>query len=364
MNPRILIHLLISSFVAGLLLIGCGSDDPPPVGGTDNEVVVKAVTSAPNLGDIVNDPVWDDVDVASIRVGADSIYTDYFGVGVVRVQAIQDGANVYMRFNWVDANKTDQPGRWLFDVPGQSSAFSQLLDTVKNKFGNFAYSSLEKEQQLWENEDVLSIFFSMGNGSVGANCALTCHSADGDTTFTGREHFTQGNGNIDCWVWRAGRTDPYSVAEDYYWRDNGKYDDYDSLIDNLYLRNSLTSDNVSDPRLMHINGSEYTGSLLEATDTTTLLYIGQAWERGDGLPGYIHFPGFRATNASRWDVNAKSEFDPQMGRWNLVLWRSLAAPHSGDDVTFTVGNSYEATLAIMKNTQKRHSGSQPFTIKF
>lgn len=362
MNPRILIHLLLCCAVVGLLLAGCSGNSEDPVGGKDTEVTVKAVTSAPNQADIVNDPMWDDVDVASIRVGDDSTYTNYFGVGIVRVQAMQDGENVYMRFNWSDSSKATTPGLWEWNVPGQNPTFSQRLDTVKNKFGNFAFSGTEKEEQLWENEDVFSIFFGTGNGTVGANCALTCHTGDVDSTL--KQHYTQGNGNIDCWVWRAGRTDPFSVAEDYYWRDNGKYDDYDSVSHQLYVRNGLTGENITSPRLMHTSGQAYQGTILQAPDTTTFLLVGEPWSDGDHIPGYIHFPGFRAGNDSRWDVNAKSEYDPQLGRWNLVLWRSLVAPHPADDVTFTVGQSYQATLAIMKNTQKRHSGSQPFTIKF
>ena len=361
MNPRVLIHLLILSFVAGLLFVGCSDKSEDPVDGTDNEVIVKAVTTAPNLADIVNDPVWDNVDIASIRVGADSTYTNYFGVGIVRVQAIQDGDNVYMRFNWSDSSMTNSPGRWKWNLPGQDPTFSQEMDTVKNKFGNFAYNSEERFQQLWENEDVLSIFFGLGNGTVGANCALTCHYGDADTTNDDKEHYTQGNGNIDAWVWRAGRTDPMGVAEDFFWTDNSKYDHFDAP---LYIRNAISSDNVSSPRLMHTTGRQFTGNLLFATDTTTLVLFGEVWTDGDGIPGYVHFNNFRTGNSSRYDVNAMSAYDPQLGRWNVVLWRSLAAPHFDDDVTFTVGQSYQATLAIMKNTLQRHSGSQPFTIKF
>lgn len=360
MNRKSLVFLFAASLFTGLLLVGCGDDDGGPVGGNDKEVIVKAVTTAPNLADIVNDPVWDDVDVASIRVGEDSTYTNYFGVGVVRVQAIQDGENVYMRFNWSDSSKTDQPARWIFARPGGSDAFSQVMDTVKNKFGNFAYSTAEREQQLWENEDVLALFFDVGNGSVKANCALTCHSdIDKEVLPT---HYTQGNGNIDSWVWRAGRTEPFGVAEDYYWRDDGKVDG-DSAV-TLYRRNAISSSNISEPRVMHTSGRNFTGAVLNSADTTTFLLVGQNWQALDAIPGYVHYSEALTNNSSRYDVKSKAEYDPQLGRWNLVLWRRLVAPNPAEDVTFTVGQSYESTLAVMKNTLQRHSGSQPFTIKF
>ncbi len=361
MNPKLLIHLLLGCLITGALAIGCSGEDEDPVGGRDHEVIVQAVTTPPNTADIVNDPVWEGVDVASIVVGEDSTYTDYFGTGVVRVQAIQDGEYVYMRFNWSDSSKTDQPGRWIWEIPGQSAAFSQKLDTVKNKFGNFALTGEERNRQLWVNEDVLSIFFEVGNGSVKANCALTCHTADTDTTK--RPHYTQGNGNIDCWVWRAGRTEPLGIAEDYFWRDDGRFDAFSRP---LYGRNSrdTTIDINTDPRLMHTTGRNYTGNLLFDVDTTTLLLFGEGWTAQDGVPGYIHFSNFNEGASSRYDVKAKAEYDPQLGRWNLVLWRTLVAPHSEDDVTFEIGQSYEATLAVMKSTALRHSGSQPFTMKF
>ncbi|MBK7090736.1 MAG: hypothetical protein IPH59_03290 [bacterium] len=361
MNRKSLVYLFMSSLLAGLLIVGCGSEDDGPVGGVDTEVVVEAVSTAPNLTDIVNDPVWDDVDVASIRFGADSTYTDYFGVGVVRIQAIQDGDNVYMRFNWSDSSKTEKPARWIFARPGGSDAFSQVMDTAKNKFGNFAYSPAEREQQLWENEDVLSIFFEAGTGgSVGANCALTCHSDIPKEELP--THYTQGNGNIDCWIWRAGRTEPFGVAEDYYWRDNGKVDG-DSAV-TLYRRNARSESVVTEPRVMHTTGRNFTGDILNAVDTMTFQLVDQGWVAGDGIPGYVYYPEALTTNSSRYDVKSMAEYDPQLGRWNLVLWRALAAPNGSEDVTFTAGQSYEATLAIMRNTLQRHSGTQPFTIKF
>ena len=360
MNQKFLIYLILSCFAAALVAVGCSNGTDDPVVLNDKEVVVKAVSAGPNLADIVNDPVWDDVEEASIRVGSDSTYTDYFGVGVVRIRAIQDGENVYMRFNWSDSSKSEQPGRWIFARPGGSDAFSQKMDTVKNKFGNFAYSPEEKELQLWENEDVLSLFFDVGNGSVKANCALTCHSDIPKETLP--THYTQGNGNIDCWIWRAGRTEPFGVAEDYYWRDDGKTDGDSSI--SLYRRNAFSSSNITEPRLMHTSGRNFTGNVLNAEDTTTYVLFGPNWQAGDAIPGYIHFANALTANPSRFDVKAKAEYDPQLSRWNLVLWRKLVAPNAAEDVTFTTGQSYEATLAIMKHTLQRHSGSQPFTFKF
>lgn len=360
MNPKSLVYLILGSLLAAALFIGCGNDEGGPVNPYPMEVIVKAVASTPDTADIVHDPLWDGAEEASIPVGTDENYSNYHGSSIVKVKAMQDGEYLYVMVNWADLNKTVTPGRWIYGRT-ENTAFTQVLDTVKNTAGNFGYNEAERNRQLWENEDVVSLFFDMDDGgSVGANCALTCHVNDADTTLV--THFTQGNGTIDAWVWRSGRTDPFGVAEDYLWTDNSKYDGFDVP---LYTRNALTASDLSDPRVMHTTGSDFKDTILLAQDTIPYQLITvPAWENFDAIPGYIHYSDFNSgTNTSRYDVRAKSEYDPQLGRWTVVMWRKMQAPHS-DDANFVEGESKEATLAIMKNTLIKHSGSKVFTFKF
>ncbi|MCC6964265.1 MAG: hypothetical protein IT585_13510 [candidate division Zixibacteria bacterium] len=360
MNLRKLLSLGLAVVLAGFMMIGCGKDDEPVVGaGGDREVKVAAVTTPPNTGDIINDPVWDDIDIASIWIGTDSAYGSYFGPGVVRVQAIQDGQNLYMRFNWVDSSETKKPGHWIFQEG--PTPFLQVTDTIKGKNGNQLLNIGERLRNLWENEDALALFIDYGNnGSERANCGSTCHLNTPNDI--GETHYTTGGGNIDCWIWRAGRTDPFGIAEDFFWGAQQKYDQFDVA---LYQRNARDLDtNFSEPRLMHTSGPLFTGDQLFTQDTTLLMFVGQNWQPGDHISGYIYNQAFNTGNKSRYDVNAQAEYDAQMSRWNLVLWRTLAAPNPAEDVAFEAGHSYEATLAIMRQNMQRHSGSQPFTLKF
>ncbi len=358
MKYKSLISCLLAGFVAMALLIGCGSDDDELVDSTDNEVIVKAVTTAPDPAGIVNDPVWDTAEEASIQVGTDSAYGAWFGPAIVRIKGIQDGQNLYLRFNWVDDSESRRPGHWTFqdDAP----PFYQKPDTIRGKSGNFLLNQEEAARNLWENEDGLGIFFDYGNnGSERANCGSTCHFRTPNSI--GQQHYTTGGGNIDSWMWRAGRTNPFGMAEDLFWGAEQKWDSYDV---ELYKRNGLSDLDETEPRLMHTSGRNYTGDQLYTQDTTALLFVGQNWQPGDHISGYIYNQAYNTGNTSRYDINARSEYDPQLSRWTLVLWRSLAAPTPSEDVGFNTSNTYEATVAVMRQNAQRHSGSQPFTIKF
>lgn len=360
MMSRHVLLLTLSIATALLVLAACGGDEDPLIDKGNREIIVARVSTPPNLQAVVADPVWDDAGVkeTSVWLGTDSAYTNYFGPAVLRVKAITDGTNIYFRFDWKDPTKTLQPGRWFWNIIAQRP-FAQVLDTVRNTLGNFAYDAAERARQLWENEDVLAVFFDYGNnGSERANCAKTCHPAD-ERNSIGSRHWTTGGGNIDCWVWRSGRTDPFGIAEDYFWGAERKYDSYNV---ELYIRNSIAdSDENTDARWMHVDGTAFKGDILYTEDTTAIIRSEDfGWQDGDGVPGYIYN---RPDNSSRYDVKAQSLYDPQLGVWQVVLWRTLAAPNPSEDVTFTLGGQYEATFAVMRNTLQKHSGSQPITIK-
>jgi len=350
--------------VAALVLIGCGKGNEPDVNGKDTEINVALVSTPPAAGNMPSDQIWDNVDQSSIWVGTDSTYMSYQGPGVVRVKAVTDGANVYFRFDWSDSSMTNDPGRWFFGISNQRP-FEQEADTIRDQKGNITLSSIERDEQRWVDEDVFAMFLDYGNnGSEGANCASTCHGPE-EVNSIGERHWTTGGGNIDCWVWRAGRTDPLGIAEDYFWGAERKYDSYD--VD-LYFRNATDQDSFvpNDPAWMHkIDSASFAGMVLYSDDTTKIDQSDNVgWQLGDGVPGWITNSDYMTGNTSRYDIHAESLYDPQINAWILVLWRSMAAPTPSEDVAFQMGGQYQATLAIMRNTNLRHSGSEPITIKF
>jgi hypothetical protein len=311
-----------------------------------------------------SDPIWNDIDQASIWVGTDSAYTNYFGPGVVRVKAVTDGNNVYFRFDWSDSSKTTDPGYWYFGLHPEQRPFEQEVDTVRDTHGNYTLSQSERDEQRWVDEDVLAIFLDYGNnGSEGANCASTCHTPE-EANSIGERHWPTGGGNIDGWVWRAGRTDPLGIAEDYFWGPERKYDSYDN---ELYIRNAVDQDTLwpNDIAWMSTDSAAFAGNVLFSNDTIPVdVSDAVGWQLGDYVPGWIINSHYDEGNTSRYDIHAESLYDPQLGIWVVVLWRSMAAPNPAEDVAFQMGGEYQATIAIMRNTNLRHSGSEPITIKF
>ena len=106
--------------------------------------------------------------------------------------------------------------------------------------------------------------------------------------------------------------------------------------------------------------------VLADTVTLDLADTNVVWESDDGVPGYMLTTNWKPNPfaaTSRYDVEARSEFDPQAGSWTVVLWRKLSTGNS-DDFDLVAGEEYKFTLAIMDHTNNYHSGSQVMTIKF
>lgn len=361
MNHKQLLVGLTILLAVIIVYFGCSKRGDPIVVVGDMVVNVKYLSTPPNVnGDIIIDSAWEKAEEASIRVGEDTVFTNQFSLRIVGVRAISDSQNLYMRFNWVDSSKSDKPGFWRYDTTSGSGCRAWTHNAVASHG-----DCTEIDNQLlprWDNEDALAMFIDFGNNlSDKANCRAACHDS---ANSIGSRHYTAIlAGNIDGWVWRAGRTEPMGLAEDQFW---GPQQKDDSHTDTLYRRNALADGGT--PRWMHVGGAASTRriSTLLTSDTVVLdQSAAQGWAVDDSIPGYVLDPNWNTGNTSSYDVKAKALYDASTSRWTLVLWRKLKTSYTTEDVDFTDGRKeYQATLAIMDHTNQRHSGSKPFMIKF
>jgi hypothetical protein len=366
-------------------LMSCSSSDPLVETGGKNEVTVKYVTTAPDTSDILNDDVWDGVPIVSIRVGLDPLYTDQFGAKIVRTQAVSDNENVYLKLNWGDSTQSDKPGYWSFHETGDvwTQNWTLTITSIKDTTYDTTYippsdtivdtnvvsiedtTGFEEINLLnprWEKEDNFAIIWDNGsNGTEGANCATMCHEVDQLDTM-----YLTGGGDVDVWVWRAGRTDPLGLADDMFWSQDLAFDDF-SQNHSSWQRNARSQSEETDPKWSHVDGAAYHGSFLFAADTVTLDFATLAdWKEGDGIPGYVldrDLKPSESAKTSRYDVKARSEYDPITNSWSVVLWRKLDTGNN-DDFVFEQGKQYKMSFAVMDHTVNAHSGSAVITIKF
>jgi hypothetical protein len=353
--------LILAGFALFLIVAvmssSCSKDKGVINTSAKDTLYVKSVSTSPDTADIINDPVWDEAEEFSIRIGESKDYTNDLKLGVVRTKAVADTAYIYMRFYWLDSTMSVRPGYWTHEMSTNCDVWTQNTDTNCTK-------EPDALNPRWENEDVLGLLIDMGNNGVEkANCATTCHSV-ADTSDIGYQHYTTGDGNIDAWVWRAGRSNPLGLADDQCWGPKGQTHREDSYTEEPYLKNRVGSTDPGEPKWMHRTGPTFADPFLFASDTV-MLDMTLNWQPRDGVPGYVLNNSWNTGNTSRYDIKAKSLYDDQFKRWTIVMWRRLTTPYTTEDVNFKDGRKeFQATLAITNHAFIRHSGSKPFTIKF
>ncbi len=347
--------------LTSLIVSSCSKDKGAVNTDPSNTVIVKLVSTPPDTLDLINDPGWASAEETSIRIGVDAAHSNDLGVGLVKVQAISDNTNLYMKFNWRDSSQSIRPGYWSYlpdtaACPGK--VWAQNLGANCTEIDNAV-------TPRWENEDVLALMLDMGtNGTDKADCGNTCHLLI-DTTMQGLRHYTSG-GTVDAWVWRAGRTDPLHLADDECWGPREQLTRHDSFTVEIYTMNADEREDNRLPIKMHSSGHGFTGNVLLEPETIPFAQdITVGWAPRDGLPGWIIKPDWYYNKVSRYDVKAKSEYDDVVKRWTVVLYRKLTTTDLQEDVNFNDGRKeYQATMAVMNHAFERHSGSLPFIIKF
>ena len=344
--------------IVAVMSSSCSKDKGVIDTGAKDTLYVKSISTSPDTADIINDPVWDEAEEFSVRIGESKDYTNDLKVGIVKTKAVADTAYLYMRFDWRDSTMSVRPGYWTYEMTPSCDVWTQNTDTNCTK-------EPDALNPRWENEDVLGLLIDMGNNGVEkANCFTTCHTNASDTSDIGYYHYAMGGGTIDAWVWRAGRSNPLGLADDQCWGPKNQTRREDSYTVESCLRNNALSTDPGEPKWMHLTSPTYTGSFLFTPDTV-LMNWGANWQPKEGVPGYVLNTNWNTGNTSRYDIKAKSSYDDQLKHWTIVMWRRLTTQYTAEDVNFKDGRKeFQATLAIMNHAFIRHSGSKPFTIKF
>jgi hypothetical protein len=231
----------------------------------------------------------------------------------VNIQAVYDGANLAMRFEWADEAESLKKHLWTWD----GNAFTQS--------GNE-----DRVQLLWPIENNPD-FASKG-------CAAACHNQDPDQAkwWMGTE---SPDLRYDLWHWKSTRTHLVGQSDDQWVSDLADPNDVESPRRGDAKESGGYSDNIneagdgpafvhpSDPAALFIpKGGEV------AIDISTL-------ENGATIPGYLLAPAV----GSRGDINATGVWAD--GKWVVVLMRALDTTHD-DDVIFTPPKAYPFGLSV------------------
>ncbi len=348
--------------VIAIVFSSCSEDKGVIDTSSSGVLTVVSVAASPDTADIFNEDFWASAKETSIRIGEEEDYTNDLGIGVVKAKAIADSAYIYLWFNWRDSSESVRPGYWTNQIAPDCAVWTQNADT----------NCLEKDNLLsprWLNEDVLGLLIDMNNnGTEKADCFTTCHADNtgggADSSDIGYYHYTTGDGNIDAWVWRAGRSNPLGLADDQCWGPKDQTRREDSYAVESCWRNTIQDTDPSQPKWMNLIGPTDTSSFLFTPDTVAM-DMSAGWQSKDGVPGYVLNTDWNSGNTSRYDIRTRSAYDDQLKRWTIVMWRRLTTPYTAEDVDFQDGRKeFQATLAVMNHAFVRHSGSKPFIIKF
>jgi hypothetical protein len=122
-----------------LIAGSCSDDDPLVETGGENEVIVTYVTNSPDTGDLINDDIWEGVEVFSLRAGLNELYTNQFGAKIIRTQAVSDNENVYLKLNWSDDTESIRPGYWTHHLEGK--IWTQNGEQITTEFVDTTYDT-------------------------------------------------------------------------------------------------------------------------------------------------------------------------------------------------------------------------------
>ncbi len=318
--------------VASLTFWGCNSNS---TSSSFNGIKVATVTTGPDIDGNGNDAAWNSADSYTVTTGESTAYQNAFGPIDVTFKAVQDGEYVYFLASWADATENVDKNQWHYD----------------NTTGTW-----EKEG----NEDRIYFMWDTGlNGTEGADCSSMCHVPDPG------KMWTTGGGWVDVWHWKAARTNPVNLADDKYFdgnhldngeeaEDGGRHGDAKTI--GSYSNNN---DNGMPEYSGPITDGHYIIIVAGADESSLTQFENNADTQALTIPGYIVNEN---ADGSRADVTAKGVWSN--GVWTVELKRKLDTGHAGDDVIFTAGNTYQASIAVADNSGGSHSGTFPVDVKF
>lgn len=356
---------VLGGFVFFLAVFGLwtGCEDPGPIelGNTSisNRVLVTAVNHEPPMDDLRNS-IWDSVVTGAITVSGDSLDTTY--AGPVYIKAIKTADRLFIRAEWTDGSRSIRPNGIIYTMsitgdslnPDTSFAWIQdsSLQIVVTPSGNVLYQ---------HDQDRLAIMWDAGdNGTERANCATMCH-ASGQASVLGHRMYTTGGGHVDVWHWQSATSDPILLAADEYWDAEGRKTDADNGIP-MFVSNFDAVQGK--PYFQHRDTTILERPFLHA-DSTAPFSDSVAWNRGYEMPGYVLYDNASGSIA---DVNALATYNIgySTARWIVLMSRALSTGNA-DDVDFSSvvsGDSIQATIAIMHNSDRIHAKSIPIYFVF
>lgn len=394
-------YLLVILIAVGLTAFP-GCEDPGPSGSTIiyDRVVVYNSDAVPPMNDPASN-IWNDAVVSYLRIGDTTAgYTSDFGNRLIFVQALKAAGRLYLKAEWSDLEFDARPeyivhnrdsayiptGDTIFDTIDFSLPvtvdtlvqYDTTVDTSWMRQSDFVLSIIVDtitdpddtniiigfdtiSSNSGYDQDRFAIMWDVGdNGAEGADCAGMCHDL-ADTSVLGHRMYTTGGGHVDVWHWQAAAADPVLLAQDEYWSDQGR--EIDVTVKPMAVSN-YDSLNTR-PLNMHVNDTAFTGRFLHADEAVAFQPVtaGFEWPDNYRMPGYVVDDNASGSIA---DVSSYSRWNQTLGRWTIVLSRSLATGNA-DDIDFSAisaGDSVMVTIAVMDNTNRLHSGTIPFYIIF
>ena len=319
------------------------------------------------------------------------------------VQAVNDGKNLYWRFQW--KTKRDFPG----DV------YRQLRFDGK-EWKRYGADRLHKDAQEGTQpaiyEDRLTIMLDDGSVPMFAEqgCWLTCHDGMRDTPDVAsadavKAHALLGgvlkksdvpkflpstrNGDdaawnetksadeiaklkkdgqfVDLMQWRAARANAVGMADDGYVLEYRLFDEgknmygsnvgADKLPRFMYDASkvgvkAVTEKTLRDPKMPH---------MLVKGENAVPFDANAGWKAGDMVPEVV-LGRADATGSAADNANIKGEWKD--GMWTVVWARPLDTGHPGDDKILEVGKVYTVGLAVHDDniTTRGHHVSFPLTL--
>jgi cytochrome b subunit of formate dehydrogenase len=336
-------------------------------------LVVDRVAAGPDLGKLLDDPVWRTARPVSVRTMQGA---NFGGTGetTVEIRAVRDDKNVYFAFRWWD------PSRSLKRVPMIKREDGwHLLDSNAAKADVTAYY-----------EDKLAVIFSRSDafGSGGSTHLGPRPLPDAPAPMNGRGyHYTTDGSYIDMWQWKSGRGGMLGVVEDMhigpptdptaaeraikgryqagYWGDPGtsayRYNfrfegpgGYTGAVEPLRLPKDWRATKAKlgtvdlGPDASASEGAAWW--MVEASETVPYAKdVDAEIPVGTVIPGVLLTEGYTGDRAG---ITAAAHWADD--HWSLVASRKISSG-SKYDVDFLPGNVFYLYVSAFDHTQTRHT---------
>lgn len=314
------------------MILGCDDDDD---NGTDNRnnppqrVTANTTAGTPTMDDPYEE-IWAGVDSTTIAVGGG--YTPKLAPGGqaaaipagVQVQAVKTGEFLFLRLTWADPTNDAWPDYWGVTATDPAVVFTQNAEQA--------------------DEDRIVVLFQ-------------------DTVTTNAFDY-------DAWTWSPVRTGAANLGTGQFLRNDSIFPDAQGTVADLDPAIWNRQFDFDAPLYMSVDGSDFTGSVLYAADTTPFSATA-GWAMEDRIPGWVvdtTVGGDTYTDeerGSQWDIRAVGAYDSTASEYVVVL-RTALNTGSADDIDLTALDSVGVIISIFDNQDDFRQGSnrRGFTPKF